>query len=116
MARDNDGASKFEAIRARATRMRIDSLQARLNSVGLLCDIAGNANPTIAAEALERARTAFDRIRQELAASDAVTKQLTPRLAEIEAELARATRRLRIVRGEEPREGHGNGGGEELAS
>ena len=96
--------------------MRIDSLQARLNSVGLLCEIAGSANPTIAAEALERARTAFDRIRQELAGSDAVTKQLMPRFAEIEAELARATRRLRIVRGEESAEGDGNGGGKELAS
>ena len=116
MARDDDSASKFDAIRARATRMRIDSLQARLNSVGLLCDIAGNANPTIAAEALERARTAFDRIRQELAGSESVRKQLMPRLGEIEAELARAVRRLRMLRGEEPGEGDANAGGKELAS
>lgn len=99
--------------------MRIDSLQARLNSVGLLCDIVQRADLKVAAEALERAQTAFDRIRQELAGSQALTAQsseLSARVAEIEAELARATQRLRIMRGEKPFEDDGNDGGEELAS
>jgi hypothetical protein len=111
MARDNEDEGKFDAIRARAARMRIDSLQARLNSVSLLCDIAGNANPKIAAEALERAQTAFDRIRQELRDSQAVTAhatELSTRAADIEAELARATQLFRIARGEE----HGRNGWE----
>ena len=119
MPGDHERAGKFDAIRARAARMRIHSLQARLNSVSLLCDLAGRANATIAAEALERARTAFERIQQELTGSDLITKhsgELTPRVAEIEAELARALRRLRIVRGEEQGERQGNGSGKELAS
>jgi multidrug resistance efflux pump len=119
MPRDNDKPARFDAIRARATRMRIDSLQARLNSVSLLCDIVGRADLKVAAEAFERAQTAFDRIRQDLAGSQALTahsSELSARVAEIEAELARAALRLRTVRGEEPHEKDGNDGGDELAS
>src|SRR6185437_5911983 len=104
MPSDNGESGKFDAIRARATRMRIDSLQARLNSIGLLCDIVGRDDLKVAAEALERAQTAFDRIRQELAGSQSLTAQsseLSARIVEIEAELARAVQRLRIIRGEE---------------
>ena len=119
MARDNEDEGKFDAIRARAARMRIDSLQARLNSVSLLCDIAGNANPKIAAEALERAQTAFDRIRQELRDSQAVTAhatELSTRAADIEAELARATQLFRIARGEEHGRNGWDDGSEDSAS
>jgi len=104
MSSDNGNSSKFDAIRARAAKVRIDSLQPRLNSIGLLCDIVGRADLKVAAEALERAQTAFDRIRQELAGSQSLTAQsseLSARIAEIEAELARAVQRLRIIRGEE---------------
>ena len=118
MPRDNDKPARFDAIRARATRMRIDSLQARLTSVSLLCDILGRADLKVAAEAFERAQTAFDRIRQDLAGSQALTahSELSARFAEVEAELARAAQRLRIVGGEEPYENDGNDGGDELAS
>ena len=119
MLRDNDKPGRFDAIRAQATRMRIDSLQAWLNSISLLCDIVGRADLKVAAEALERAQTAFDRIRRELAGSQAHTAhsaELSARVAEIETELTRAAQRLRIVRGEEPYKNDGNDGGDELAS
>ena len=120
MARADDKPGNFDAIRARATQMRIDSLQARLNSVSLLCEIAGNANASIAAEVLTRARTAFDQIRQEVNGSPAVTNQgpgeLMRRTAEVEAQLALATQRLCITRDKEQEEDDRNHRGEELAS
>src|SRR5690349_13656072 len=104
MSSDNGNSSKFDAIRARAAKVHVQSLQTRLNSVSLLCDIAVSANPNIAAEAIERAQTALDRIRQELAGSETVRRhsgELMIRIAEVEAELEQATRRLRIMKGEE---------------
>lgn len=120
MARTNDKQGSFDAIRARATQMRIDSLQARLNSVSLLCEIAGNANASIAAEALARAQSVFEQICQEVNGSPAVSNQgpgeLMRRTAEVEAQLARATQRLCMTRDKEQEQDDRNHSGEELAS
>lgn len=91
-------------MRARALRVRIDALQSRLDEVLVLCEVAEKASAPVAAETLERARMAFDRILEQLSDARHVSardaERLQGKIIEIKAKLLRASDRLRELRGE----------------
>lgn len=94
----------FPDVKARALQVRVDALRKRLDAVSLLCDLAENAGASVAAESLQRARIAFDRVLEQLRDARHVSARdaegLQERITEIKTRLLHASDRLRELRGE----------------
>ena len=103
-------AGNFRDVRSRALRVRVDVLKKQLDAVSRLCDVAENtnasvgANASVAAETVERARIAFDRVLEQLRDARQVSARdaegLQGKVMEIKARLLKANERLRELRGE----------------
>lgn len=104
MTGDKNRPGIFRDVRARALRVRIDALENRLDEVLVLCEVAEKASAPVAAETLERARMAFDRILEQLSDARHVSARdadgLQGKITEIKAKLLHAGQRLRELRGE----------------
>ena len=96
----------FGEVKDRSLQVRARSLRTRLDSVTVLCQFAEDgiryATPEMSSEALDKARRALDRIRQQfgdrrhLPLDEAA--EIEGRIVEAEAKVVRVGQRLRAAR------------------
>lgn len=83
--------------------MRVDALKKQFDTVAVFCDVAQNANASVAAETIEKARIAFDRVLDQLGDARHVSARdaagLQEKITHIKAKLLQANERLRELRG-----------------